>query len=101
MRRRKKRCLDEDISLLGAETAALVLRRFMRTGIGDKETRLRLAEAGMESTNPGEAEAMRRYRDAILAGKTIRYKTVEVRIIDTDELAAAVDAAFDEGMTDG
>ena len=97
-RRRTRRAQVNDIETMHPDKAAQLLRNFMRANIGDKHTRLALAERGMLSESRANAAAMEKYHAAIKAGRRIKYGVFPVRMLEyvPPELEAEVESAFNE-----
>jgi hypothetical protein len=95
-RRRIRSAQVSDIERMHPDEAAQLLRNFMRADIGDRETRLALAERGMQSESRANAAAMEKYLAAIKAGRRIKYDVFPVRFLEyvPADLEAAVEDAL-------
>jgi hypothetical protein len=73
------------------EECAQLVRAQLRAGRQDTERQLLLAllARATESKNPGEKASMTAFRDAVLAGRKIRWKTFQIESLngDNDESA--------------
>jgi len=101
-RRKLRQDQAADLARLSPERCAQLLRSLERAGIGDVDTRLRLAKRGQLSVNPGEAASMEKYEEVIRAGRRVRYATARVQFRTVQvppELRADVESAFEENMT--
>ena len=96
-KRATRRAQVSDIEKMHPDKAAQLLRNFERAGIGDIETRLALAERGMQSESRANAAAMAKYHAVIKAGRRIKYGTfpAEFRTVMVDpDLEQAVEDAL-------
>jgi hypothetical protein len=93
----RRRRFRNSIPDLTHDEAAQMLRFGARHGL-DRVTLLAVAERAIATdTGEGELRSLTMYRDAIAAGRTIRFKTLPVTILEpvNDELRQAVEEVFE------
>ena len=101
MKRLKHRRFRRDyVPTLDHEDAVYMLRTLVRLGSTDRRTMLALANRAIESDqgeNPGERRAITMYRDAIAAGRRVKFATFPATFTTVhvpDDLRQAVEDAL-------